>query len=216
MGDLCLQDGQKFLLIGDSTTDCGRRNEAAPYGCGYVALLRDLVLARWPERDLLWVNKGIGGDKVTDLQERWEDDVIREAPDWLSVKVGINDLHTYLGAPPDLAVSPARFREAYHEILARTREKLPRTQVLLVAPFYISTDRSGQSLRARVLETLPEYLSIVEDMAQEFGTKLVRLQPVFARHLQYREVEELCPEPIHPNRTGHLFIAEEILRALCE
>jgi lysophospholipase L1-like esterase len=214
MGELCLQHGQKFLLIGDSITDCGRRDSAAPFGTGYVALLRDLVLARWPERDITWVNKGIGGNKITDLQERWEDDVMREAPDWLSVKIGINDLHTHLG-DPQYGVSPARFRAGYHDILSRTKEKLG-ARLLLITPFYISIDRSGQSGRSRVLEVLPEYLGIVEEMAQEFGAKLVRLQPVFEVQLQHRPAEEFCPEPVHPNRTGHMVIAHEVLRALCE
>jgi len=213
MGELVIQDGQKFLLIGDSITDCGRRAEAAPFGAGYVALLRDLVLAGWPERNITWVNKGIGGHAVTDLQDRWEDDVIREAPDWLSVKIGINDLHRHLGDPVN-GVSPARYRAAYHEILSRTKTKLPATQVILITPFYISTDRSGQSFRTRVLELLPEYLTVVEDMAKEFGTRLVRLQPMFEEQLRFRAPEEFCPEPVHPNRTGHVLIASEVLKAL--
>lgn len=212
MGELCLQDGQKFLLIGDSITDCGRRDSAAPFGTGYVALLRDLVMARWPERDIAWVNKGIGGNKITDLQERWDDDVIREAPDWLSVKIGINDLHTHLG-DAQYGVSPARFRAGYHEILSRTKEKL-HAHLLLITPFYISSDRSGQSWRSRVLDLLPEYTGVVEEMAQEFGAKLARLQPMFEAQLQYRPAEEFCPEPVHPNRTGHVLIAQEVLRAL--
>ena len=46
MGDLCVQDGQTMVLIGDSITDCGRRApEAAPFGNGYVAFFIDLVNA---------------------------------------------------------------------------------------------------------------------------------------------------------------------------
>ena len=213
MGELCIQDGEKFLLIGDSITDCGRREAAAPFGAGYVALLRDLVISRWPERGIAWVNKGIGGHKVTDLQERWKDDVIREAPDWLSVKIGINDLHSYLWDRQN-GVSPARFRDSYREILDRAKEQVsPR--LVLITPFYISADHSGQSLRSTVLGLLPEYLTIVEEMASEFEARLVQLQPVFERQLQYRPAEEFCPEPVHPNRSGHLLIADEVLRVLC-
>ena len=213
MGELCVQDGQKFLLIGDSITDCGRRGEAAPFGTGYVALLRDLVTGGWPERRITWVNKGIGGNKVTDLRDRWEDDVIAEQPDWLSVKIGINDLHTWLWDKQN-GVSPARFRDTYREILTRTREKT-KAQLLLIAPFYISADRSGQSLRSTVLDLLPEYTGLVEEMAKEFGTRLVQLQPMFARQLELRAAEDFCPEPVHPNRSGHVLIAQEVLKALC-
>jgi lysophospholipase L1-like esterase len=162
MGELCFQDGQKVLFVGDSITDCGRRGPAAPLGDGYVSLLHDLVISSWPERAIAWVNKGIGGNRVTDLQLRWEDDVIRESPDWLGVKIGINDLHSHL-ANMEGAVPPARFREVYDEILSRAAAKL-KAGLVLITPFYISSDRSGQSFRSRVLESLPEYLLIAREV----------------------------------------------------
>jgi lysophospholipase L1-like esterase len=213
MSDVCFQGGDKVLFIGDSITDCGRRDVAAPLGDGYVRLLHDLIVGEWPERDIAWVNKGIGGNKVTDLQLRWEDDVIREAPNWLAVKVGINDLHTHLMGDP-MGVSPERFGEAYDEILARTAAATS-AKLILITPFYISTDRSSRSFRSTVLEVLPSYISTVEAMAQKYAARLVRLQPMFERQLAYRPAETFCPEPVHPNRTGHLLIAQEVLRTLC-
>ncbi len=216
MGELVIKDGQKFVLIGDSITDCGRRDSMAPFGGGYVALLRDMVLAGWPERKIAWVNKGIGGETVVDLQNRWEDDVIREAPDWLSIKIGINDLHRLSGRHSSRRVPPAQFRTVYHEILSRTKAKLPKTQIVLIGPFYVSTDRSGQSFRSKVLDLLPEYLAVVDDMAKEFGTRLVRLQPMFERQMEFRSPEEFSPEAVHPNRTGHVLIAKAVLKGLME
>jgi lysophospholipase L1-like esterase len=213
MSDVCFQGGDKVLFIGDSITDCGRRDVAAPLGDGYVRLLHDLIVGEWPERDIAWVNKGIGGNKVTDLQLRWEDDVIREAPNWLAVKVGINDLHTHLMGDP-MGVPPERFGEVYDEILARAAAATS-AKLILITPFYISTDRSSRSFRSTVLEVLPSYISTVEAMAQKYAARLVRLQPMFERQLAYRPAETFCPEPVHPNRTGHLLIAQEVLRTLC-
>jgi lysophospholipase L1-like esterase len=214
MGDLCFQDGQRVLFIGDSITDCGRRDAAPPLGDGYVKLLHDLVVGGWPDRRLTWINKGTGGNKVTDLRERWEDDVIREAPDWLSVKIGINDLHNYL-ADKQHGVSPTIFRATYQEILNRAASAI-KPRLVLITPFYISSDRSGQSFRSVVLDLLRDYISIVEEMAGQFAARLVRLQPMFERQLRYRDADTFCPEPVHPNRTGHLLIAQEVLRVLCE
>jgi len=214
MSDFCFQDGQKVLFIGDSITDCGRRSPAAPLGDGYVSLLHDLVIWRWPERSINWVNKGIGGNRVTDLQFRWEDDVTREQPEWLSVKIGINDLHSHL-LDMEGGVSPTKFREVYDEILSRAAAET-EARLVLITPFYISTDRSGQSFRSRVLETLPEYISTVEAMAAKYEARLVRLQAMFQEQLKHRPPDVFCPEPVHPNRTGHLMIAQEVLRILCE
>jgi len=213
MGDLCFQDGEKVVFIGDSITDCGRMGPAAPLGAGYVSFLHDLVMGQWPGRRLEWVNKGIGGNRVIDLRDRWEDDVIREQPDWLSVKVGINDLHCHLRGDPG-GVSPETFRQVYEQILQRAAGGT-KAQLVLITPFYISNDHCPASFRSQVLELLPEYLGTVEVMAQRFGARLVPLQPMFERLLKHYPADTFCPEPVHPNPTGHLLIAQEVLRVLC-
>jgi hypothetical protein len=38
-----VQDGQTVVFIGDSITDCGRRDVAAPLGNGYVKFIADLI-----------------------------------------------------------------------------------------------------------------------------------------------------------------------------
>ncbi|MEV4497488.1 hypothetical protein AB0J84_17530 [Micromonospora arborensis] len=63
---MILRTGQRVVFIGDSITDCGRRDVAAPYGSGYVSLVRALVGARHPELELEWVNRGVSGDTVRD------------------------------------------------------------------------------------------------------------------------------------------------------
>jgi lysophospholipase L1-like esterase len=214
MAELCFREGERVLFIGDSITDCGRRGPAGPLGDGYVSLFVDLVTALHPERSIIWVNKGIGGNRITDLQNRWEDDVIRENPDWLLVKIGINDLHSNLLGMPD-PVSPERFRAIYDEILARAKQHT-KARVILVTPFYISLDRSPASLRSRVLDLLPSYLQVVEEMSKKHGARLINLHEMFQRQLQFRPPDSFCPEPVHPNRTGHLLIAQTILAALCE
>ncbi|MEK8107305.1 hypothetical protein NKG94_22980 [Micromonospora sp. M12] len=45
---MILRAGQRVVFIGDSITDCGRRDVAAPYGSGYVSLVRALVGAWHP------------------------------------------------------------------------------------------------------------------------------------------------------------------------
>ena len=47
-----IQDGQTVVFIGDSITDCGRRDEARPLGNGYVKMAVDLVAAKYPQRQI--------------------------------------------------------------------------------------------------------------------------------------------------------------------
>ena len=212
MSDFWVESGETMLFIGDSITDCGRRGAEAPLGSGYVSLFAELTTARYPDRAIHYINKGISGNKVSDLVERWRDDVLFHEPDRLSIKIGINDLHSYLRGV-ESAVSPELFAELYDRVLAVTQQELG-CPVVLLTPFYISRDRSGQTLRSQVLKVLPRYIETVEALSEKYGTRLVRLQEVFGRQLEYREADMFCPEPVHPNRAGHMVIAEALTGVL--
>lgn len=210
---LAIRNGESVLFIGDSITDCGRRGPDQPLGNGYVKIWADLVAIREPEKKIAIINKGIGGDRVTGLRDRWTDDVLRHRPHWLCVKIGINDLHSALRGDPD-AVTPPVFRTAYDDILSRTRTALPHTQVLLIDPFFLSTDRAAASIRHEVLKLLPRYIDIVHAMSRKHHTRLVKTHEMFQRLLKHHDPDLFCPEPVHPNATGHLAIAEAVYKAL--
>lgn len=210
---LKIGDGDTILFIGDSITDCGRRGPGRPLGDGYVRLFSELAAIREPAKRIRVINKGIGGDRVTGLRSRWSDDVLRNRPDWLSIKIGINDLHSVLRNDPQ-AVTPELFREAYDEILSRTRKALPRCRLLLIDPFYLSTDSAPTSFRHEVLALLPKYIAVVHQMSRKYRTRLVRTHDMFRRLLKFHEPDLFCAEPVHPNMTGHLAIAEAVYEAL--
>ena len=210
-----LKNGQTILFIGDSITDCGRRDSNAPLGWGYVKLFSDLLAIREPARRVTIINKGISGNRVVDLADRWTDDCLRHRPDWLSVKIGINDLHCTLGNTPQ-AVPAEKFEEVYDRILERTREALPKCRILLIDPFYISADTAGPSFRNEVLKLLPRYIQVVHEMSRKHGTRLVRTHEMFKGLIRRHDPDLFCPEPVHPNLTGHLAIAEAVYQALSE
>ncbi|MDD5676599.1 MAG: SGNH/GDSL hydrolase family protein [Kiritimatiellae bacterium] len=209
-----INNGQKILFIGDSITDCGRRDSQRPLGGGYVKLFADLMIMREPAKRIAIINKGIGGDRVTGLRNRWTDDVLRQQPNWLSIKIGINDIHSHYRNEKDTAVTPGRYETAYREILERTRVALPKCRILLVDPFYISRDTAPNSPRKQILDLMPDYLAIVERLSRAFKTRHIKTHELFGRLLKYYEPDTFCAEPVHPNPTGHLVIAEAIYVAL--
>ena len=213
MGDLCIQDGQTLLFIGDSITDCGRRNIGTPLGTGYVLLFTELVMAYYPERDIKYINTGIGGNRITDLKGRWEEDALAHEPDWLSIKIGINDLHSYLRGDPN-GVGPELYAEIFPELMAKTKKRLD-CPMILIEPFYMSRDTSGATFQSEVLDILPRYLETVHKMSEEYGTRLVRTHDMFQRQLEYRDPTIFCQEPVHPNPKGHMLIAVEVFKTLC-
>lgn len=215
MGNFPIQDGQTYLFQGDSITDCGRRDSAAPLGAGYAALFAEMVMALYPERDITFINRGIGGDTTENLRERWDDDTIRLQPDWISILVGINDLHCFLFNPdPASQVSVAQFRENYDWLLERVTKETP-ARIVLLDPFYISLS-SRDTNRKKVLDLLPAYIEVVHEMSAKYNTLLVKMQDIYQRQLTFRDAETFCPEPVHPNRAGHIVMASELFKAICE
>ncbi len=208
-----IQPGQTVLFIGDSITDCGRRAEHRPLGAGYVRMAVDLINARYPDNGCAFVNTGIGGNIIRDLFDRWTDDCIACAPDWLSVMIGINDLNRWLSGPEDL-YGPDGYSDYYEKILTRARQESD-PELILMTPFYMSKARPGEeSWRGRVMEALPAYIEVVERMAERFDARLVRSHRMFQEQLEYRHPCAFGDEPVHPNATGHLLLAHVWLGAV--
>jgi lysophospholipase L1-like esterase len=209
-----ISTGQTILFIGDSITDCGRRSTEQPLGNGYVKLFRDLMIVRRSDCSVQILNKGIGGDQVTQLRDRWTDDVLRHNPDWLSIKVGINDLIVHL-CDTQNSISPQVYEEVYDGILTRTRDALPHCQLLLIDPFFLSNEPESDTLwRGRVLRALPDYLAAVERLSARYNARHVRTHALFQSLLKHHDMETFAPEPVHPHLTGHLAIAEAVYAAL--
>jgi lysophospholipase L1-like esterase len=209
---LAIQDGQTVVFIGDSITDTGRRKDEYPFGHGYVRRIIDLITARYPERNIAYYNRGISGNIVGDLWDRWGDDVIKLKPDWLSVLVGINDLHRRF-EPEAGQCPPETYRQIYTQCLQRAAAET-KARLVLMDPFYISTDRGADNQRGTVLKALPAYIKVVADLARQFDAIHIRLQDVFAGQLAHRPADAFCPEPVHPNAAGHVVIAQAWLAAL--
>ena len=86
----------KILFQGDSITDAFRRpeeiNPAFQLGNGYAFLVAAKLGARHPERRFEFINRGISGHSVQDLEKRWQADSLDHAPDLLSLLIGVNNI----------------------------------------------------------------------------------------------------------------------------
>ena len=205
---MLFQPQSKIVFIGDSITDCGRRDVAAPYGNGYVSLVRSMLLARYPERGLQFVNRGIGGDTTSHLQARWERDVVAEQPDWLSIKIGINDVWRTYDSAGEGAVALDQYIATYRTLIERAREATS-AQLILMEPYMIEPDRQ-QSMRAQ----MDEYGAAVRELATTFGATLVQTQAAFDAALEHTAPSDWADDKIHPNQPGHAIIALAFLRVI--
>jgi lysophospholipase L1-like esterase len=217
----CLKDGETILFIGDSITDCGRRDERfRPIGSGYVSFVRDFLVVREPEKKINVINTGIGGNTIEDLRNRWIDDAISHKPDWLSIKIGINDCHRWMmDKKENVLQSPEKFEEIFIEVLDATSNLLPDARLLLIDPFYTSLDiDSGlDSFRGKINKVLPEYIDVIDRMAKAYNARQVKTDDIFREHFKNNHPGVyFANEPVHPNQTGHMLIAESVYSVLEE
>lgn len=211
-----LSDGQKILFIGDSITDCDRTTAPwRPLGFGYVGLFSDLLAAREPEKRIEVINTGINSNTIAHLLSRWCDDVLEYEPDVISILIGINDVTRYLDGSASLHSSPDKFRQIYHQLLSETAKRLPDCQILLMEPFFLSRgDDIEGSYRNELITRLQDYIGIVQEMSVKYCTALVPLSSIFRDIMNHKPSFSFSDDRIHPNRTGHMVIAEAVYSAL--
>ncbi len=199
---------QKIVFIGDSITDCNRRGADAPFGNGYVGMVRSLVLARYPELRLSFVNRGVGGDTTRDLAERWEQDVVAQRPDWLSVKIGINDVWRAFGDNVHEGVPLSEYTTTLRELLTRARSATG-ARLILMEPYMIEPDRTSP-----MRNEMDCFGAAVGQLAAEFDAVLVRTQSAFDTVLEHTTPADWADDQIHPGAPGHAVIALAFLRAI--
>lgn len=199
---------QKIVFIGDSITDCGRGDQCQPYGCGYVSQVRDLLLARYPERRLTFVNRGVSGDTVRHLADRWDRDVLAERPDWLSVMIGINDVWRAFGGNVHEAVPLPEYEATLRDLLHRTRATIG-PQLILMTPYMIEPNRTDLMRRQ-----MDQYGNVVRRLAAEYDAILVDTQAAFDTALAHTIPQDWADDQIHPNSAGHAIITLALLRAI--
>lgn len=199
--------GDRIVFVGDSITDAGRRSQSQPYGDGYVDLVRSFVTARHPELGLSWLNRGVSGDTVRDLRDRWTRDAIDANPDWLSVMIGINDVWRFFDGSAEYAVPLDEFRTTLAHLL-ESAVAATGCRLILADPYLIEPDPLDPQ-RAMT----EEYARAVGELAGECDAVHVPTQAAFDRVLATSSPTAWAEDRIHPNRPGHAVIAQAFLSA---
>lgn len=199
------------LFFGDSITDCGRNRDAAPdnasgWGNGYVHQLAARLSADLAHYDLTFSNKGISGNRVTDLENRLESDVLALQPNLVSILIGIND--TWRRYDRDIVSPTAEFAASYRRILERLTSQ--DREIVILEPFLLPVPDDRRAWR----EDLNPKIDAIRDLAREFETTFVPLDGIFAAASTRRESGFWLPDGVHPSPAGHALIAEAWLQSV--
>lgn len=205
---------QTVLFQGDSITDANRRrgrkgpNDPAALGQGYVFHTTAEILRRFPEMNLRVYDRGISGDKVYQLADRWEKDCLRLKPDVLSILVGVNDYchPIFHGSGKTLA----DYENDYDALLERTRASLPDIKLILGEPFLL---KAGNITESHV-EGIGAYREVARRLADKHKAAWVPYQQVFNDALKLAPAEYWASDGVHPSVAGHMLMSKAWLNSV--
>ena len=204
-----INKGDTILFQGDSITDSFREKEKElpnipdSMGKGYAFLTASKILKTLPKKDLTIYNRGISGNKVHQLADRWDKDALDLKPDWISILIGVNDYwhmlhHGYEG-------THETYENDYRKLLARTKEALPDVKLIICQPFAIpgttAVDKSW-------VEPFRKYQVSAKKLALEFDAFWIPFQEIFDRAILDAPASYWIPDGVHPSISGSQLMAD--------
>jgi len=209
-----IRRGDVVLFQGDSITDAGRKrdvaaaNSFAAIGTGYAWLAAAQLLIDRPDDKLSIFNRGISGNKVFQLAERWQADCLDLKPNFLSILIGVNDIWHTLNGTYDGTVK--KYQTDYAALINRTRDALPDVRLVVCEPFVL---RCG-AVNDKWFPQFDEYRAAARSVAVESGATFVPFQAMFDAASKLAPPENWAADGVHPTPQGAAMMAHAWRRAV--
>ena len=202
---MVLTPDQHIVFFGDSVTDCDRDRASAGdpgLGLGYVRICQAMLQARHPQSHIRITNRGVSGDRIYDLEERLQRDVLDICPDVVSILVGINDTWQRYGTHKRTSPVP-EFTASYRRILSKIKTCTQAT-IIVCEPFLLPVPEDRRAWR----EDLDPRRQAIRGLAEEFQTEFLPLDTIFTEAARSQPAEAWAPDGVHPSAAGHGLIAK--------
>lgn len=206
---ITLLKDQVILFQGDSITDAGRNKETTAYnnttalGTGYAMLAAAGLLNSHPELNLKVYNKGISGNKVFQLAERWDKDCLDLKPDVLSILIGVNDIWHKLNGQYNGTVDV--YRKDYIALLERTKKVLPNVKLIICEPFAVP---GVKAVDEKWYPEFYDYQKAARDIATQFGAIFIPFQNAFDEAIKKAPGAYWTGDGVHASFAGAAMMAQ--------
>jgi lysophospholipase L1-like esterase len=202
--------GARVLFQGDSITDGNRGRTADPnhiLGHGYVFIIAARQGAAFPKAGLEFINRGVSGNTVLDLQKRWQKDTLDLKPDVLSILIGVNDSGRHV--PLD------RYEQVYDKLLTDAKVANPHIKLVLCEPFVVNHRATPPPSGCPNADVVKRQ-GIVAHLAAKHGAALVHFQKALDEACKRAPASHWIWDDIHPTYSGHQVLADEWERVVRE
>lgn len=209
----------KVVFLGDSITEAGESTEGEGTYKGFITSLRENV-----SQEVELINKGIGGNKVSDLLLRYNDDVLKLKPNIVFIYIGINDVwHKYdWGTGSDIDIYEKGLRKIITDI------KAVGAKIILCTPTVIGENNGEFKLNNNFKDIdtmeimnkdLDAFSDVVRNLSSEFNTDLLDLRKKFMEYISENNDQNmskgvLTSDGVHLNNEGNKLIADEMIKFL--
>ncbi|MFG0334689.1 MAG: SGNH/GDSL hydrolase family protein [Maioricimonas sp. JB049] len=203
-----VESNDVVLFQGDSVTDAGRDRKTAgkanhqpALGKGYAWMAASELLTTHPDAGLQIYNRGISGNKVFQLSDRWQSDCLDLKPDVLSILIGVNDIWHHLNGRYDGTVEV--YEKDYRALLERTQQALPDVRLVICEPFVLRCGAVDDSW----FPQFDGYRAAAKRVADSFNATFVPFQSMFDTAVQYAPPEHWAGDGVHPSPFGAALMA---------
>lgn len=195
--------GAKILFQGDSITDGNRGRNADPnhiLGHGYAFIVAAKYGAAFPELQLDFMNRGVSGNTVLELEKRWQKETIDLRPDMLSILIGVND--------DGRGISLEQYEQVYNKLLKEAKKANPNIKLVIGEPFWNPKISLSQTQLGRQ--------AIAAKLAKQYGAAFVPYQQRFNEAAKRAPADYWVWDSVHPTYRGHQLMADEWERVVRE
>ena len=197
------------LFQGDSITHGGRgenqkdRNHVLGYG--YQALLSGRLAMENLDRGPAFFNRGVSGDKTSDLLARWERDTLALSPTVLSILVGVNNCLIPVGGADRV------FYKELCALLEQTRDALPEIALIVCEPFAFELSEYGseeeRSFIRRRIDLVRSCAAHAKIAADQYGALFVPFWQTLEPYVKRCPADAVIWDGVHPTFIGHEIMA---------
>lgn len=205
----------KILFQGDSITDGARERNCwfFDYGCGYPCLVGAKLSAENPgEIEIL--NRGVGGNRISDLYARMKSECWNFQPDILSILIGVNDVwHKWIGN--NNGIDAEKYYDIYDMLVRHTLQEVPNVKIVIMEPFVLkstATEEHYEEFRKEVQLRA----NMAKKIAEKHSLLFIPLQNDFDEALKKAPAEYWLGDGVHPALAGSQLIADKWMKLVKE
>ena len=208
--NFALKDGDRVVFFGDSITDQRL----------YTTFVETYVLTRFPDRNIIFVHSGWGGDRVTGgggggIEDRLTRDVLAYNPTMVTVMLGMND-GRYRAFDQQIFDI---YSGGYKDIVKRLKSGAPGVRITAIQPSPYDDVTRPPTFAGGYNGVLLRYSDFIKQLSAQEGLMVADLNRPVAAMLEKAKAadaeqsKKILPDRVHPGASGHLIMAECLLKA---